>query len=74
MSSARQDRPWAQRPAPERCRPRPAVWSPDNADQLGLYAEGIPEGVDPIIEPDSDLFQPFVDIAAVANVDISDLE
>lgn len=52
----------------------PAVWNVDNADVLGLYVEGIPEGVDPIVEPSKDTFQPFVDIAAVANVDISDLE
>lgn len=52
----------------------PAVWNTDNADVLGIYVEGIPEGVDPIIEPEPEIFQPFVDIAAVANVDISDLE
>lgn len=52
----------------------PAVWHADNADVLGLYVEGIPEGVEPIIEPAREIFQPFVDIAAVANVDISDLE
>ncbi|WP_261166702.1 phosphate/phosphite/phosphonate ABC transporter substrate-binding protein [Microbacterium sp. Marseille-Q6965] len=52
----------------------PAVWNTDNADELGLYVEGIPEGVEPILEPEKDLFQPFVDIAAVAGVDISDLE
>ncbi|GGH34785.1 phosphate/phosphite/phosphonate ABC transporter substrate-binding protein [Microbacterium album] len=52
----------------------PAVWSADNADVLGLYVEGIPEGVEPILEPEKALFQPFVDIAAVADVDISDLE
>lgn len=52
----------------------PAVWNIDNADVLGLYVEGIPEGVEPIIEPGREVFQPFVDIAAVANVDISDLE
>ncbi len=52
----------------------PAVWSSDNADLLGLYVEGIPEGVEPIVEPDAAVFQPFVDIAAVAGVDISDLE
>lgn len=52
----------------------PAVFNHDNADQLGLYVEGIPEGVEPIVEPDAELFAPFVDIAAVAGVDISDLQ
>ncbi|RNE48083.1 phosphate ABC transporter substrate-binding protein [Corynebacterium alimapuense] len=51
----------------------PKVYSQENADRLGVYAEGIPEGVDPIIEPEAEIFQPFVDIAAVADVDISDL-
>ncbi|WDH77487.1 PhnD/SsuA/transferrin family substrate-binding protein [Microbacterium esteraromaticum] len=52
----------------------PVVYDLDNADELGLYAEGIPEGIEPIVEPATDLFQPFVDIAAVAGVDISDLD
>jgi phosphonate transport system substrate-binding protein len=52
----------------------PKVFSAANADELGVYAEAIPEGVEPIIEPDDELFQPFVDIAAIADVDISDLE
>lgn len=51
----------------------PKVFSDDNRDVLGLYMEGMPEGVEPITEPGKDLFQPFVDIAAVADVDISDL-
>ena len=52
----------------------PKVFSAENADQLGVYAEAIPVGVEPIIEPGDELFQPFVDIAAIADVDISDLE
>lgn len=51
----------------------PKVYNLDNEDKLGMYVEGIPEGVEPIIEPDAELFQPFVEIAAVADVDISDL-
>jgi phosphonate transport system substrate-binding protein len=35
--------------------------------------DAIPEGTEPIIEPSKDEFQPIVDIAAVAGVDISDL-
>lgn len=52
----------------------PAVFSDENRGELGVYMEAMPEGVDPIVEPDTELFQPFVDIAAVADVDISDLE
>lgn len=51
----------------------PKVYSRENADVLGVYVEGIPEGVEPIIEPEDSVFQPFVDIAAIADVDISDL-
>ncbi|QNG18604.1 PhnD/SsuA/transferrin family substrate-binding protein [Rhodococcus triatomae] len=52
----------------------PKVFSVENKEALGLYGEGIGVGVDPIIEPDASVFQPYVDIAAVAGVDISDLE
>lgn len=51
----------------------PKVFSAENSDKLGLYAEGIPLDAEAIVEPGKDLFQPFVDIAAVADVDISDL-
>ncbi|WP_156761625.1 phosphate/phosphite/phosphonate ABC transporter substrate-binding protein [Microbacterium karelineae] len=51
----------------------PAVFSDENRDELGVYMEAMPEGIEPIVEPDRTLFQPFVDIAAVADVDISDL-
>lgn len=51
----------------------PKLFSEQNRDALGLYMEGMPEGVAPIIEPEPEVFQPFVDIAAVADVDISDL-
>ncbi|GGU33621.1 phosphate/phosphite/phosphonate ABC transporter substrate-binding protein [Nocardioides albus] len=52
----------------------PKVFAAENADQLGVYAEGIPAGVEPIIEPGEEEFQPFVDIAKIADVDISELE
>ena len=52
----------------------PKVFSPQNKEALGIYGEGIGDGSAPIIEPDAAVFQPYVDIAAVANVDISDLE
>lgn len=51
----------------------PKVFSDENRDRLGLYMEGMPEGVEPLIEPDASEFQAVVDIAAVAGVDISDL-
>lgn len=52
----------------------PVVFSDEHRDELGVYMEAMPEGVEPIIEPGADEFQAFVDIAAVADVDISDLE
>jgi len=52
----------------------PKLFSEDNREALGMYMEGMPEGIDPIVEPEKELFQPFVDIAAVADVDISDLD
>ena len=52
----------------------PVVFSAANADALGTYGEALPEGVEPMIEPGPETFQTLVDIAAVAGVDISDLE
>lgn len=52
----------------------PEVFSDKNRDVLGLYMEGMPEGSEPIIEPETELFEPFVDIASVADVDITDLD
>ncbi|WP_029088983.1 phosphate/phosphite/phosphonate ABC transporter substrate-binding protein [Brevibacterium album] len=52
----------------------PRVYSDANRKALGIYMEAIPEGVEPMIEPADDVFTPFVDIAAVADVDISDLD
>lgn len=52
----------------------PAVFSDANRETLGIYMEGIPEGTEPIVEPGAEVFQPFVDIAAIADVDISDLQ
>jgi phosphonate transport system substrate-binding protein len=50
----------------------PNVFTADNADQLGAMFEAM-NGTEPILEPDDEIFQPFVEIAAIADVDISDL-
>ncbi|WP_291793853.1 phosphate/phosphite/phosphonate ABC transporter substrate-binding protein [Brevibacterium sp.] len=52
----------------------PRVYSDANRETLGVYMEAIPEGVGPMVEPADDVFTPFVDIASVADVDISDLD
>lgn len=50
----------------------PTVFVEENADALGAMFEAM-QGTEPIVDPDPSIFQPFVDIAAVADVDISDL-
>jgi phosphonate transport system substrate-binding protein len=50
----------------------PQVFTEENADQLGAMLEAM-QGTEPILEPGTEIFQPFVDIAAIADVDISDL-
>jgi|GEM_PF-767445 len=50
----------------------PKVFTPENSEKLGAMMEAM-QGTEPILEPDAELFQPFVDIAAIAGVDISDL-
>ncbi|MGH3705833.1 MAG: PhnD/SsuA/transferrin family substrate-binding protein, partial [Agromyces sp.] len=50
----------------------PKVFTEENADELGAMMEAM-QGTEPILEPDTEIFQPFVEIAAVADVDISDL-
>ncbi|MEL7977632.1 phosphate/phosphite/phosphonate ABC transporter substrate-binding protein [Isoptericola sp. F-RaC21] len=50
----------------------PKIFTEENAEALGPMMEAM-QGTDPILEPDPEIFQPFVDIAAVADVDISDL-
>ncbi|GAA4773676.1 phosphate/phosphite/phosphonate ABC transporter substrate-binding protein [Microbacterium gilvum] len=50
----------------------PAVFTEENAEALGAMFEAM-QGTDPVLEPAADIFQPFVDIAAIADVDISDL-
>jgi phosphonate transport system substrate-binding protein len=50
----------------------PNVFTEQNADQLGAMLEAM-QGTEPILEPGTEIFQPFVDIAAIADVDISDL-
>ncbi|KAA0977651.1 phosphate/phosphite/phosphonate ABC transporter substrate-binding protein [Paeniglutamicibacter gangotriensis] len=52
----------------------PTVFSEKNAEVLGVYAEAGIVGVDPILEPSREAFQSLVDVAAVADVDISDLK
>ncbi|MEN5072571.1 phosphate/phosphite/phosphonate ABC transporter substrate-binding protein [Isoptericola cucumis] len=50
----------------------PNVFTEENAEELGAMMEAM-QGTEPVLEPDDALFQPFVDIAAIADVDISDL-
>ncbi|MFJ3408335.1 phosphate/phosphite/phosphonate ABC transporter substrate-binding protein [Promicromonospora sp. NPDC090134] len=50
----------------------PQVFVEENADALGAMFEAM-QGTEPIVDPDPSTFQPFVDIAAIADVDISDL-
>lgn len=50
----------------------PKVFTTENAEALGAMFEAM-QGTDPILEPEDSLFQPFVDMAAIADVDISDL-
>ncbi|WP_022894710.1 phosphate/phosphite/phosphonate ABC transporter substrate-binding protein [Agromyces subbeticus] len=50
----------------------PNVFVEENAEALGAMFEAM-QGTGPILEPDAKIFQPFVDIAAIADVDISDL-
>lgn len=52
----------------------PKVFSEENADVLGVYADAGIVGVDPILEPGRDAFESLVEVAAVAGVDISDLK
>jgi phosphonate transport system substrate-binding protein len=50
----------------------PAVFSEENAEALGALGEGF-IGRETIIAPESELFEGFVDIAAVAGVKLEDL-
>lgn len=50
----------------------PAVFSEENAEALGALGEGF-IGQEAIIAPDPELFEGFVDIAAVAGVELEDL-
>ncbi|GAA3665275.1 PhnD/SsuA/transferrin family substrate-binding protein [Microbacterium marinilacus] len=50
----------------------PKVFVEENAERLGAMFSAI-EGGAAIVDPSEELFQPFVDIAAIADVDISDL-
>jgi phosphonate transport system substrate-binding protein len=51
----------------------PVVFSEENAEALGALGEGF-IGRETIIAPDRELFAGFVDIAAVAGVDLEDLQ
>src|SRR5699024_6558431 len=46
----------------------PVVFAAENAEALRTYGEALPQGVEPMIEPGPETFQPLVDIAAVAGV------
>lgn len=50
----------------------PKIFVEKNSEQLGTMFSAM-QGTSPIPEPQATLFQPFVDLAAVAGVDISDL-
>jgi phosphonate transport system substrate-binding protein len=50
----------------------PNIFVEENAEALGAMFEAM-QGTDPLLEPGSEIFQPFVEIASIANVDISDL-
>ncbi|MFC7403844.1 phosphate/phosphite/phosphonate ABC transporter substrate-binding protein [Georgenia alba] len=50
----------------------PQVFSEENAEELGVLAEGT-LGVELMLDPEPAVYQPFVDIAAIADVDLSDL-
>jgi phosphonate transport system substrate-binding protein len=50
----------------------PNVFVEENAEALGAMFSAM-QGTEPILEPSSDVFQPFVELAAIADVDISDL-
>ncbi|MDF2920604.1 MAG: phnD [Microbacterium sp.] len=50
----------------------PNVFVEENAEALGAMMEAM-QGTEPVLEPSRDIFQPFVDLAAIADVDISDL-
>lgn len=50
----------------------PLVFVEENAQALGSMLEAM-QGTEPVVEPDPSMFQPFIDIARIADVDISDL-
>lgn len=50
----------------------PKVFVEENAEALGAMFSAM-QGTEPILEPSSDIFRPFVELAAIADVDISDL-
>lgn len=50
----------------------PNIFVEENAGELGPMFEAM-QGTDPVLQPEDEMFQPFVEIAAIADVDISDL-
>lgn len=52
----------------------PQVFSVENEDVLGVYADAGIVGVEPMLEPGREAFASLVDVAAVAGVDIADLK
>lgn len=50
----------------------PTIFGAENGDKLGVYSE-VTGGVEPIMEPEKSLFEPFVEIAQIAGVELKDL-
>jgi phosphonate transport system substrate-binding protein len=50
----------------------PNIFVEENAEALGAMFEAM-QGTEPILEPGDEIFAPFVEIASIADVDISDL-
>lgn len=51
----------------------PAIFAPENAEKLSVLFAAVGDA-EAVSEPGKELFQPFVDMAAVVGVDLSDLE
>lgn len=51
----------------------PKIFVEANAEKLGSMFSAV-QGSEPILEPEKDIFKPFVEIAKIADVDISDLD
>ncbi|NLZ58673.1 MAG: phosphate/phosphite/phosphonate ABC transporter substrate-binding protein [Corynebacterium sp.] len=51
----------------------PEVFHHDNVDELGVYVDGLPAGVEPVLDPGDEPFQPYLEIAALADVDLTEV-